>query len=152
MIRQNNASDRSVPELLQDIGSNLEDIARSEFLLAKVEIKEEAARTARASATLSVGIVLSLYALGFLLLAAVYGLATQVAVWLAALIVGAVVGVIAFATIAVGKSKLQKALSESERSVKNLMNKEKSGWATTQNKLKDTLRNDVTTSARTSAS
>ena len=117
MIRQN-ASDRSVPELLQDIGSNLEDIARSEFLLAKVEIKEEVARTAKASTTLGVGVVLSFYALGFLLLAAAYGLATQVAVWLAALIVGAVVAVIAFATIAAGKSKLQKALSESERSVK----------------------------------
>lgn len=59
MIRQNNVSDRSVRELLQDIGGNFDDIARSEFLLAKVEIKEEAARTAKASTTLSLGIVLS---------------------------------------------------------------------------------------------
>lgn len=152
MIRQNHVSDRSVPQLLQDIGSNLEDIARSEFLLAKVEVKEEVARTAKASTTLGVGVALSFYALGFLLLAAVYGLATQVAVWLAALIVGGVVAVIAFATIAAGKSKLQKALSESERSVKNLVNKEKSAWATTQNKLKDTSRNDATTSRTISAS
>jgi hypothetical protein len=58
---------------------------------------------------LGVGIVLSLYAFGFLLLAAVYGLATQVSVWLAALIVAGVVGMIALVTIAVGKSKLQQS-------------------------------------------
>jgi uncharacterized membrane protein YqjE len=152
MIRQDNPSGRSVHELLQDIGSNLEDIARSEFLLAKVEIKEEAARTAKASTTLSVGVVLSFYALGFLLLAAVYGLATLVAAWLAALIVGLTIAIIALATIAAGKAKLQMAFADSEKSVKNLVNKEKLGWAKTQNKLKDTLKNDVTASPTTSAS
>ena len=96
MIRQNNGTDRSVQELLKDIGSNLEDIARSEIVLGRLAIKEEVIRTARASTSLGVGVVLSLYALGFLLLAAVYGLATQVAVWLAALIIGGAVGTTVF--------------------------------------------------------
>ena len=114
MIRQNNGTDRSVQELFQDIGNNLEDIARSEILLGRLAIKEEAIRTAKASASLGVGVLLSLYALGFLLLAAVYGLATQVAVWQAALLVGGAVGVIALVVIAVGKSKLKQAFAESE--------------------------------------
>jgi hypothetical protein len=152
MIRQNGVNDRSVPELLQDIGNHLEDIARSEILLVKLETKEGLVRTAKASTSLGVGIVLSLYAFGFLLLAAVYGLATQVSVWLAALIVGGFVGVIALVTIAVGKSKLQQSFQETEKSVKNLANKEKAGWARTQNKLKDTLKNDGTVSATISAS
>ncbi len=33
---------RSVPEVLQNIVSNLQEIIRSEFRLAKTEIKEEA--------------------------------------------------------------------------------------------------------------
>ena len=32
---------RSVPEVLQDIVGNLQEIIRSEFLLAKTELKEE---------------------------------------------------------------------------------------------------------------
>jgi uncharacterized membrane protein YqjE len=152
MIRQNNGTDRSVQELFQDIGNSLVDIARSEILLGRLAIKEEVIRTAKASTSLGVGVVLSLYALGFLLLAAVYGLATQVAVWQASLLIGGAVGVIALIAIAVGKSKLKQAFAESENSIKNLANKEKAGWARTQNKLKDTLKSDGTVSATTSVS
>ena len=81
---------RSVPELLQNIVNNLQEIIRSEFRLAKTEFKDEAGKAAKPAATFGTGLVLSFYGIGFLLLAAVYGLSTIMAGWMAALLVGAV--------------------------------------------------------------
>ena len=147
MLRQINRNDRSVPEVLQDIAGNLEDIARYEFLLAKVEIKEEVAEAAKASRTLGAGIIFGFYALGFALLAVVYALATVVAVWLAALMVSASVSVIALAFITIGSTKLKAY----EGSAKNLLAKENGKWANSQRISQDTLRTDATVSTTTSA-
>jgi uncharacterized membrane protein YqjE len=88
---------RSFPEVVQDIVGNLQEIIRSEFRLAKTELKEEAAEAAKPAATFGVGLVLGFYGIGFLLLAAVYGLSTVMAGWLAALLVGAVLAIVAIA-------------------------------------------------------
>ena len=50
---------RSVPEVLQDIVGNLQEIVRSEFRLAKTELKEEASRAAKPVATFGMGLVLA---------------------------------------------------------------------------------------------
>ena len=50
---------RSVPEVLQDIVSNLQEIIRSEFLLAKTELKEEAKQAAKPATTFGAGLVLA---------------------------------------------------------------------------------------------
>ena len=60
---------------------------RSEFRLAKTEIREEAVVAGKAATIAGSGAVLALYAGGFLLLACVYALQLVVAAWLAALIV-----------------------------------------------------------------
>ncbi|HLZ91845.1 MAG TPA: phage holin family protein [Candidatus Acidoferrum sp.] len=97
---------RSVPEVLHDIVENLQEIIRSEFRLASTEIKEEAARTVTPMATIGAGIILAIYALGFLLLAIVYALITVVAPWLAALLVAALVGVPSIVLINQGRERL----------------------------------------------
>ena len=79
---------RSVPDVLQNIVGNLQEIIRSEFRLAKTELKEEAAEAAVPAGTFGAGLVLGFYGIGFLLLAAVYGLSTLMAGWMAALLVG----------------------------------------------------------------
>jgi uncharacterized membrane protein YqjE len=79
---------RSVPEVLQDIVGNIEEIIRSEFRLAKAEVKEEASHAAPPLKMMVVGAAIGFYALGFLIFTLVMGLATMVATWLAALIVG----------------------------------------------------------------
>ena len=88
---------RSVPEVLQDIIGNMEEIIRSELRLAKAEIKDEAAKAAKPGTTLGIGLVLGFYGLGFVLLAAVYALSSVVTTWMAALIVGAGLAVVASA-------------------------------------------------------
>ena len=94
---------RRVSDVLQDIVGNVQQIIRSEVVLAKVEIKEKAQRASKPAAVLATGTVLGLYGLGFLLLAAVYALSLVVAAWLAALIVGGVLAI--GGGILVGKSR-----------------------------------------------
>jgi uncharacterized membrane protein YqjE len=48
---------RSIPEVLQDIVGNLQEIIRSEFRLAKAELKEEASRASKPVATFGIGLV-----------------------------------------------------------------------------------------------
>lgn len=98
----------SIAGLLQDIVANIQGIIRSEVRLAKAEIKEDATTTVRGAAMLAVGAVLGLYAVGFLLLCAVYALDAIVPHWAAALIVGLVVAAIAGVVAAIGLERIKK--------------------------------------------
>ena len=123
---------RKVSDVLQDIVGNVQQIIRSEVVLAKVEIKEKAQRASKPAAVMATGTVLGLYGLGFLLLAAVYGLSLAVPPWLAALVVG---GALAIAGgILVGKSR--RALKEIDPLPKNTVAtlKENVQWAKDQMK------------------
>ena len=98
---------RSVPEVLQDIFSNLQEIVRSEVRLAKTEVKEAASRAAKPVATYAVGAVLGFYGFGCFLVAAISGLSLVMAVWLAALLVGAVLAILAVVLMSSSKNKLK---------------------------------------------
>jgi uncharacterized membrane protein YqjE len=118
---------RSVPEVLQDIVGNIQEIIRSEFSLAKVEIKQEAARAKGPAIMWLFGGALGLYALGFLLLTAVFGMATVMPIWLAALIVGAVLTVVSIALLSAAAKRLKQVHKVPERTIESL--KENVQWA-----------------------
>ena len=99
---------RSMPEILEDIASNLTQIVRAEFRLAKTELKEGAEKVAGPGAALGAGVALAFYGLGFLFLAAVYALSLVMAGWLAALIVGGVLVLAAGILIGAGSAKLRR--------------------------------------------
>jgi uncharacterized membrane protein YqjE len=99
---------RSVPELLDDIASNLTQIVQAEFRLAKSELREGAEEVALPGAALAAGLALAFYGLGFLLLAAVYALSLVMAGWLATLIVGGALAVAAGILISAGTTKLKR--------------------------------------------
>jgi uncharacterized membrane protein YqjE len=99
---------RSVPQILEDIASNLTQLVQGEFRLAKSELKEGAEKVAVPGATLGAGVVLAFYGLGFLLLATVYALSLVMAGWLATLIVGGVLAVAAGILIIAGATKLKR--------------------------------------------
>jgi uncharacterized membrane protein YqjE len=111
--------DRSISDVLQDIFGNVQDIVRSEVRLAQAEIKTEAGKTIRAAKSLIAGAVLALYAGGLLLIALVYALAMVLQPWLAALIVGAFVAVIAAALISVGQGRLR-AVKKPEKTIQTM--------------------------------
>ena len=123
---------RSVPEVLQDIVSNLQDIIRSEFSLAKAEIKEEGTKAAKPIATFGVGLVAAFYGVGFLLLATVYAMSRVMANWLSALLVGCVLAVAGIALLSSSGRKLNRVNSSPNRTTQSL--KENVQWAKQQDR------------------
>jgi apolipoprotein N-acyltransferase len=118
---------RSVPEVLQDIVSNLQEIIRSEFLLAKTELKEEAKQAAKPVTTFGVGLLFGIYGMGFLLLAATYGLALVMPVWLAALLVGTGLAIVALALMSSSGKKLKRINPTPDKTIQSL--EENVQWA-----------------------
>jgi uncharacterized membrane protein YqjE len=118
---------RFVPEILEDIASNLTQLVQAEFRLAKAELKEGAEKVAGPSAALGAGVALAFYGLGFLLLAAVYALSLVVAGWLAAFIVGGALTVGAGILISAGGMKLKRANFAPDKTIRTL--EEDMQWA-----------------------
>jgi uncharacterized membrane protein YqjE len=118
---------RSVPEVLGDIITNFEQIVRAEIRLARTEVKEEAAKAVKPSATFGAGVALGFYGLGLLLLAAVYALTMTMAAWLAALIVGVVVAMVGLALASAGRKKLKSMHLAPKKTIRSL--EENVQWA-----------------------
>jgi uncharacterized membrane protein YqjE len=127
MALHNAQNGRSMTELLQDIIADVQEIVRSEFRLAKAEVQEETAKVAHSGIPLIVGLLLGLYALGFLLLAVVHALSLVVDAWLAALIVAFGVAVISLILISVGRNRLKGVKVVPEKTIGTV--KENVQWA-----------------------
>src|SRR4030095_10845527 len=111
---------RSIPEVLQDIVGNLEEIIRSEFRLAKAELKEEASRASKPVATFGIGLVFGFYGIGFLLLSLVYWLTTLMAVLLGGLLLGAGLAVVAIALMSSSGKKLKRVNPTPDKTIRSL--------------------------------
>lgn len=120
------SDDRPISAVLRDIADNLQSLVRSEFLLARTELAHELGKTARAGALLGVGVILVIYAVAFLLLAAVYALSTTLPAWAAAVIVGGGIGLIAVVCVVIGLTRMRRvrAVPETVASMK-----ENAEWA-----------------------
>ena len=99
---------RPISAVLTDIVGNFQHIVRSEMRLAKTELTEELAKSRSAAVMLGVGALLLTFSVLFVLLAAVYALSLVLPGWMAALIVGAGIGLIAALCVAVGISRFKR--------------------------------------------
>jgi uncharacterized membrane protein YqjE len=117
---------RSVAEVLQDIFGNVQELIRSEFRLAKAETREEVSKVAKFSVILGAGLVLVVYAVGFLLLTIMYALETTLVPWLAALIVAVGVMMIAMVAVSIGRKRM-KQVHLPEKTIETM--KENVQWA-----------------------
>lgn len=124
--------DASLGELFSSLTSDLSDLVRSEMELAKVEMKQEAAKAGRAGGMLGGAAAAGYLALILLAFAAAWGLAELVDAGWAFLIVGVVVGVIAAVLARVGQQKLREVNPVPEQTVETL--KEDARWARAQTK------------------
>ncbi len=97
---------RSITGVLQGIVHNVEVLVISQVELAKAEGRETVRDGAKAMVPIGLGAMLGQLALGLLLLAAVSGLATRYPVWLSALGVGVITGIVALVMIAQGRKQL----------------------------------------------
>jgi hypothetical protein len=117
---------RSIPEILQDVLTNIQDIVRAEVRLAKAELGEELSRARSGGILIGVGAVAAIFSALFLLLACVYALGLVMPIWAAALIVTAALGVAAAVTLGVGLQRF-KTIQAAPKTAASL--KENVRWA-----------------------
>jgi uncharacterized membrane protein YqjE len=111
---------RSISEVLGDIADDVQHIVRSELQLAKVELRKEIGKAISAGVLFGIGVLLLIFAVLFLLLAAVYALSIVLPAWAAALIVGGGIGLIAALCVAAGvaRSRRMRALPQTTATMK----------------------------------
>jgi uncharacterized membrane protein YqjE len=111
---------RSIRQILQDMFNHVNDIIRSEVRLATTEVRQDVTQVAKAGTWIGVAGVLALYALGFILLSAVFALQDVMPSWLAALLVGVAVGIVAAILYLTGRKKFAQASLRPDKTIQTL--------------------------------
>jgi membrane protein len=101
--------DASVRELVERLSTQVSTLVRDEMALATAELKRKGVQAGLGVGIGGVGAVLALMGVGLLVAAATLGLALVVAGWLAALIIGIILLVLAGALSAVGLTRVRKS-------------------------------------------
>ena len=103
------SQDRPIGQLVSDVTQQITRLVRDEMRLAAVELQQKGKRLGVGASLLGGAGVLAFYGGAALVTAVIVGLATQLVLWLAALIVGVVVLGIAGVLVFVGKQQVQRA-------------------------------------------
>ncbi|MEV6520873.1 YhjD/YihY/BrkB family envelope integrity protein [Longispora sp. NPDC051575] len=98
---------RSTAQLVGDLGAQMSRLVRDEIALAKLETVARARQLGTGVGLLAGGALLALYGLGFLLAAAALGLATVLPTWLAVLLVGVLLAVLAGVAVLLGTRRVR---------------------------------------------
>jgi hypothetical protein len=109
MTNGDRTSDVPIAELVKQLSDQARRLAHQEVELAKVELAAKGRRAGIGAGMFGGAGVVGFYAHGAMTAAALLGLATAVAGWLAALIVAVVFGALAGALALTGKTKIQRA-------------------------------------------
>ena len=103
-------SDRSLADIAKDLSGDLSRLVHTEIALAKTEIQQNVARLGTGAGLLGGAGFIGVFALEFVLLALMFGLtALGLRLWLSALIVAVVLGIVAAVMVMTGKKKMQGA-------------------------------------------
>jgi uncharacterized membrane protein YqjE len=104
-----NPADASVGELIERLSAQISALVRDEMALATAELKRKGAQAGIGLGIGGAGAVVALLGLGALVAAAILGLATVLAAWLAALIVGVILLVVAGIVSALGITQVRQS-------------------------------------------
>ncbi|GAA3524520.1 membrane protein [Aeromicrobium flavum] len=102
-------SSASTGELISKLTNELKTLVRDEMRLAQAEVSGKAKKAGVGAGFIGVGGLLALYGLGVIITAIILALALVMDAWLAALIVGVVILVIAGVAALLGKNRVQDA-------------------------------------------
>lgn len=119
-LRRNGRAERTLGDLFSELSQEASTLIREEVQLAKVELRQTAKKAATDVSFLAAGGALAYAGLLVLLAALVLGLAEFMSAWLAALIVGVVVVIIAGALIMKGMNELKKLEPMPDRTIETL--------------------------------
>jgi hypothetical protein len=98
----------SLGKLVEQISEQASRLVRAEIALAKAELTEKAKKSGIGAGLLMTALVILAYAVGVLLLAAVYGLGTVWPLWLSALVIGGFMLLVTIILALVGVQLLKK--------------------------------------------
>ncbi len=98
--------DRSLPAIVKDLSADLGRLMQSEIALAKTELQQNISRIGKGAGLFGGAGVVGIFAVEFLLLAAMFGIAVALPFWAAALIVGVVLAIAAGVLAMTGKKDL----------------------------------------------
>ena len=118
--------ERSLGDLFSELAAETGTLVRQEVALAQTELTQKATSVGKNVGFLAVGGAIGYAALLCFLAAATIGLAYFVPAWAAALIVGAVVGIVAFLLISSGLKALKETDLTPRQTVETL--KEDAEW------------------------
>ncbi|MFC8799988.1 phage holin family protein [Promicromonospora sp. NPDC057138] len=104
----------SLGKLVEQISEQATRLVRAEIALAKAELSEKAMKSGIGIGLLVVALLILAYAVGVLLLAAVYGLGTVWPLWLSALAIGGFMLLVTITLALVGAQQLKKASTKPE--------------------------------------
>ncbi|NHN56838.1 phage holin family protein [Calidifontibacter sp. DB0510] len=117
MARDN---ERTLGQLVADASGDLSSIVKGEIQLAKLEIQADVAKGGKGAGLLAGAGLFGLFALGFFLTTAAWGLvAAGLPTWLGFLIVAVVLLIITIVLALLGKSALSKVRGKPERTIAN---------------------------------
>lgn len=122
-------ADRSIGTILGDVAGNIQHIVGAEMRLARAEVRDELKKITRGTWLLAVAFVAAVLGLGIVLLAGVYGLATVMAPWAAALVVGVTTIAVAGISAIAGTKRMRRVALPPPRTVQTI--KETLKWAKT---------------------
>lgn len=111
---------RSLADVLRDIFGDLRDIIRAEFRLFASEFAEKANRAVAPLLNIAVGAVFAIFALGFVLLTAMFALSKTIPIWGAALLIGVVSAVLAASLVGAGRASLKNLDPVPRKTIRNV--------------------------------
>lgn len=112
--------DRSITSLLADLAASMTALVSKEVELAKAELAERVNAAGRGIGQMLIGGAILFCGLLLLLASATLGLSQVMAPWMAALVIGVVVGLIGLALLLAGKAKLRPVMDPPRRTMANL--------------------------------
>jgi uncharacterized membrane protein YqjE len=122
--------DRGVGELVKDLANQTSTLVRQELRLAQAELTQKGKAAGRGSGMLSAAAVAGLLMLGTLTALLVIALDSAMPLWLAALIVTVLWGIVAAVLAQAGRKALKEATPPAPQTVETV--KEDIQWAKTQ--------------------
>jgi uncharacterized membrane protein YqjE len=117
-------NERPMSEVVKDIIANVQEMLRSELRLAKVELRQETAKTMAAGKLLGMAAGLGFFAACFILTSLALILALFMPAWVATLALGVIMGGIAAILFAKGRSNL--SVPKPQKTIENV--KENVEW------------------------
>lgn len=131
-MQQERKEERSLGELFADLARETSTLVRQEVQLAQTEITQKATRVGRDAGMIGAGGALAYAGLLAVIAGVILGLGQLIPLWLSALLVGLVVGVIGYVLIQQGLSALKRVDLTPRQTIETL--KEDTEWVKEQTK------------------